>query len=201
MIFHETGLQDAWLIELERNEDDRGFFARSYCAEEFSAHGLATPMVQGNVSYSAKRGTLRGMHYQIPPMLEAKYIRTVRGEIFDAIIDLRPWSPTYLKHFGVELSAENRLGLYVPPLFAHGHQTLVDDVEITYMVSSPFTPGLERGLRHDDSQFNIAWPIEVAVMSDKDRSWADFDAAAAAEEMNDARNASNENAENPGASS
>ena len=186
MIFHQTDLEGAWLIEPDRHTDDRGFFARIYCQDEFAAHGLDSEMVQGNISYTKAAGTIRGMHYQLPPMMEAKYIRALSGTIIDVIIDLRPWSPTYLKHIGVELSAENRLGIYVPPMFAHGHQALTDDVEITYLVSRFYTPGLERGLRFNEPRFEIEWPVPVTAVSDKDNSWDDFDVDAAAREIVDA---------------
>jgi dTDP-4-dehydrorhamnose 3,5-epimerase len=183
MIFTDAGLDGAYLIEPEPHADDRGFFARSFCQHEFADHGLASTMVQGNISYTARAGTIRGMHYQIPPAGEAKYIRVMSGSIHDVIIDLRPWSPTYLRHIGVELSAANRLGIYVPPLFAHGHQALTDDVEITYLVSEFYTPGVERGIRYDDEAFAIDWPLPVTVVSDKDATWPDFDRAKAAQEL------------------
>lgn len=183
VLFHETGLDGAWLIEPELRSDDRGFFARVYCQEEFTAHGLTPMVVQGNISYTAKAGTIRGMHWQIPPATEAKYIRVLRGAIQDVIVDLRPWSRSYLRHISVELTADNRIGIYVPPMFAHGHQALTDDVEITYLVSEFYTPGVERGARYDDPSFGIAWPRPVTVVSDKDRSWPAFDAKASAEEM------------------
>jgi dTDP-4-dehydrorhamnose 3,5-epimerase len=183
MIFHRTALADAWLVEPDKHTDDRGFFARIYCQDEFAEHGLDSTMVQGNISYTKTAGTIRGMHYQLPPMMEAKYIRVLSGVIYDVIIDLRPWSPTYLQHIGVELSAENRMGIYVPPMFAHGHQALSDDVEITYLVSRFYTPGLERGLRYDDPRFAIGWPQPVTIVSDKDGSWPDFDVDTAAAEI------------------
>ncbi len=183
MIFHEAGLDGAWIVEPTRREDSRGFFARTYCSDTFTERGLDGTMVQGNVSYTAMAGTLRGLHYQVPPMMEAKYIRAVRGRVYDVIVDLRPWSPTYMKHIGVELSQDNRLGIYVPPLFAHGHQALSDDVEITYLVSRNYTPGLERGVRFDDPAFGIDWPLPVAVISEKDLEWRAFDPTSAAAEM------------------
>ncbi len=183
MIFTRAGLDDAWLIDPDPHTDDRGFFARFYCNDEFAEHGLASNMVQGNISYTAKAGTIRGMHYQIPPAGEAKYIRVLNGAILDVIIDMRPWSATYLRHIGVELSAGNRTGIYVPPLFAHGHQALTDDVEIAYLVSEFYTPGVERGIRYDDPAFAIEWPLPVSLVSDKDASWPDFDAETAAAEI------------------
>ena len=187
MLFHPFGLDGAWLVEPDLKRDDRGFFARYYCEDEFAQHGLQDRMVQGNISFTAAAGTIRGMHWQLPPAGEAKYIRVLHGSIWDVIIDLRPWSPTYLQHRGVELNADNRLGIYVPPMFAHGHQALTDDVEITYLVSERYTPGVERGLRYDDPAFGIEWPLAVTVVSDKDRSWPDFEAETAARELEGAR--------------
>lgn len=181
MKFHEAPLNDAWVIEPDRLVDSRGFFARIYCAEEFAARGLDASMVQGNISSTAVKGTLRGMHFQVPPMMEAKYIRALRGSVYDVIVDLRPWSATYQQHFGIELSQDNRLGIYVPPLFAHGHQALTDDVEITYLVSKPYAPGHERGVRFDDPAFGIEWPLPVVEISEKDLAWPDFDPASVAE--------------------
>lgn len=175
MKFHETPLFDAWVIEPDRLADSRGFFARIYCTDEFEQRGLDPNMVQGNISSTAVKGTLRGMHYQVPPMMEAKYIRALRGSVYDVIVDLRPWSPTFKQHFGIELNQDNRLGIYVPPLFAHGHQALTDDVEITYLVSKAYAPGHERGVRHDDHAFGIDWPLPVEEISDKDLAWPAFD--------------------------
>ncbi len=176
MIFKETPLKGAFVVELEPFHDERGFFARAFCRREFEAHGLKPEVAQSNLSFSRKRGTLRGMHYQVPPASETKFIRCTRGAIYDVIIDLRPDSPTYLQHYGVELSAENRRAIYVPELFAHGCQTLTDDTEIVYLVSEFYTPGCERGLRFDDPAFKIDWPLPVEVISEKDRSWPLFEA-------------------------
>jgi dTDP-4-dehydrorhamnose 3,5-epimerase len=172
--FHPLELDGAFLVEPEAHRDDRGFFARYWCEDEFAAHGLEDRMVQGNISGTVEAGTIRGLHWQLPPAGEAKYIRVLRGAIWDVIIDLRPWSATYLQHTGVELSAENRLGIYVPPMFAHGHQSLRDDVEIAYLVSERYTPGVERGVRYDDPRFAIEWPLPPRRVSDKDRSWPPF---------------------------
>ena len=180
MIFRETPLQGAYVIELEERNDERGFFARSFCMREFEAHGLKATVAQCNLSYNHKAGTLRGMHYQLPPATEAKLVRCTRGRIYDAIIDLRPESETYLQHFGLELSEDNRKALYVPELFAHGYQALTDGAEVFYQVSEFYAPGMERGLRYDDPAFSIAWPMEVTIISDKDASWAPFDAEAVA---------------------
>lgn len=171
MIFRETPLAGAFVIELEQRSDERGFFARTFCTREFEEHGLKGFTAQCNLSFNHRAGTLRGMHYQLPPAAEAKYVRCTRGAIFDVIIDLRPDSPTYLRHFGVELSADNRLGLYVPELFAHGYQALTDGAEVTYQVSEYYAPGQERGLRYDDPAFGIEWPLPVTVISEKDAAW------------------------------
>lgn len=198
MIFHETELQGAWIVEPDLLEDGRGFFARIYCEDEFAAHDLASPMVQGNISYTATAGTIRGMHYQLPPMMEAKYIRVLSGAIQDVIVDLRPWSKTYLQHIDVELSSRNRLGIYVPPLFAHGHQALTDDVELSYLVSRSYTPGLERGIRHDDPRLAIDWRRPVTSLSEKDAAWVDLDEDAVAAEILAAVDDSGESVPDPG---
>lgn len=174
MIFTETNLKDAHIIEIEKLEDDRGFFARSWCRKEFENSGLVYDMVQANVSWNKRKGTLRGMHYQRPPYEETKVVRCTRGSIYDVIIDLRPDSPTYKQWLGVELTADNYKMLYVPGGFAHGFQTLQDDTEVIYQVSQFYTPGAEGGIRWDDPAFQIDWPLEVQVISDKDRSWPDF---------------------------
>lgn len=171
MIFHETKLNDAFLIELQRRGDERGFFARTMCREEFAAHGMQTEYVQQNMSVSADRGTLRGMHYQMKPLGEAKLIRCVRGAIVDIIVDIRAESSTYLQHQAFELNEDNKHQLYVPPGFAHAFLTLSDNVEVTYLVSSPYTPSAERGLRYDDPSLGISWPIPVTTISEKDAAW------------------------------
>ncbi len=175
MIFHETGVQGVYVIELELRSDERGFVARSYCANEFAEHGLEPAVVQANVSFNHKAGTLRGMHYQVPPAAETKLVRCTSGAIHDVIVDLRPDSPTYLQHVAVDLTAENRLALFVPRMFAHGYQTLTDGAEVTYQVSEFYTPGMERGIRYDDPALGIRWPRDVAVISEKDRSWPAFE--------------------------
>jgi dTDP-4-dehydrorhamnose 3,5-epimerase len=172
MLFSPTTLKDAMLIDIEKRGDDRGYFARTMCRDEFAAHGLVSDFVQANHSYNRSRGTLRGMHFQRSPHEEVKLVRCVRGAILDVIIDLRPDSPTYRKWEGFELSAENGRLLYVPGGFAHGFQTLVDDVDVTYQVSHPYTPAAEGGVRHDDPAFGIRWPEPVTVISPKDASWA-----------------------------
>lgn len=174
MIFVATDLRDAYVIELDAYRDERGFFARAFCQRTFAEHGLESVMVQGNLSFNHKAGTVRGMHYQVAPAEEAKLVRCTRGSIFDVIIDLRPSSKTYLEHVGVELSAENRRALYVPPMFAHGFQALEDDAEVSYLVSGYHDPSAERGVRYDDARFGIAWPMPVTVISPKDSSWPDY---------------------------
>ncbi len=171
MKFHETGLKDAWLIEIEPHGDERGFFARTMCAREFEAHGLLTHFTQMNLSYSPYKGTLRGMHYQRAPDTEAKLTRCVRGAMLDVIVDLRGDSPTYLQHEGFELTAENRRQLYVPPGFAHSFVTLVDDVEVIYPVTAAYTPQAEGGVRYNDPLLGIRWPVDIVHVSDKDASW------------------------------
>lgn len=179
MKFIETEIADAYVIEPELLSDDRGFFARTFCAREFEEHGLKPVTAQSNLSFNHVAGTLRGMHYQLPPAAEAKLVRCTRGAIYDVIVDLRPDSPTYLAHVGVELSEDNRNALYVPELFGHGYQALTDGAEVVYQVSEFYTPGQERGLRYDDPALGIDWPLPVTVISDKDRSWPAFEPAAA----------------------
>jgi dTDP-4-dehydrorhamnose 3,5-epimerase len=174
LIFHPTDLQDAHLIELKYIRDDRGFFARSFCANEFAAHGLHGVFVQQNNSQSLKKGTIRGLHYQTAPHAEVKVMRCLRGAIYNVIVDLRPNSRTYRRWQGFELSAENRRQLYVPEGFANGYQALTDEAEVAYLVSVPYAPGAEGGVRYDDPEFPITWPIEVTVVSDKDRAWPNF---------------------------
>lgn len=174
MLFHQTTLKDAVLIDLEPRGDARGMFARTFCAREFEAAGLKTAFVQQNASVSVEKGTLRGMHRQEQPHAEAKLVRCVRGALLDVIIDLRPESPTYLKWEGFELTADNRRQLYVPEGFAHGFQTLTENVEVSYLVSAFYTPDAERGVRFNDPVFGINWPLPVTVMSDKDANWPDY---------------------------
>jgi dTDP-4-dehydrorhamnose 3,5-epimerase len=174
MIFNQTALQDARLIELERREDKRGSFARTMCRQEFAEHGLADVFAQANTSFNHKSGTIRGMHFQHPPHAEAKLIRCVRGAIYDVIIDLRPRSPTFRKWEGFVLTQSNDLMLYVPEGFAHGYQTLEDASEVTYLASAPYTPGVESGVRYDDPAFRIAWKLPVSCISDKDAGWPDY---------------------------
>lgn len=177
MIFSETNLLGAFVIDIERREDDRGFFARMFCQHEFEDHGLEPVIAQANIAYSSRRGTLRGMHFQFPPAAETKYVRCTRGGILDIIVDLRPESPTYLQHTSVELTEENRRGIYVPRRFAHGYQVLTEGAETTYMVSAFYSPGDEGGLRFDDPRLGLVWPLPVADMSVKDTQWRPLDEA------------------------
>lgn len=174
MRFTETPLKGAYLIDLEKRGDERGFFARFFCENEFAQHNLVTRFVQINNSLSAQRGTLRGMHYQLPPSGEVKVVRCIRGSLYDVIVDLRPKSPTYLKWFGHELTAENRTMMCVPVGFAHGFLTTSDDAEALYLVSSFYAPEAERGLRYNDPRIGIQWPFAPAVVSSKDESHPDF---------------------------
>jgi len=177
MIFKETKLPGAYVVEPELIEDERGFFARTWSQEEFAARGLNAKLVQCNSSFNKLRGTLRGMHYQIPPHAEVKLVRCTAGAIYDVIIDLREDSPTRSKWIGVELSAGNRRMIYVPEGFAHGFQTLEDDTEIFYQVSEYYHPESARAVRWDDPAFAIDWPLEVSVISERDRSHLFVDAA------------------------
>lgn len=174
MIFSETPLQGAFTIDLEKREDERGFFARSFCVKEFGANSLLSSIVQINNSLTLQKGTLRGMHYQVPAMAEVKVVRCIRGALFDVIIDLRPGSPTFGQSYGVELTAENRRMLYVPEQFAHGFLTLTDNTEAFYLVSQYYSAPHERGIRWDDPRFSISWPYTPLHMSDKDASWPDY---------------------------
>lgn len=176
MLFTETKLKGAFIIDLELRDDNRGAFARTFCQKEFESHGLKPSVSQCNLSYNYKAGTLRGMHYQVPPAAETKLVRCTKGAIYDVIIDLRSDSPTYMQHIGVELSEENHRALYVPELFAHGYIALTDGAEVTYQVGEFYTPGYERGIRYDDPAFGIEWPIDITVISDKDAAWAPFEA-------------------------
>lgn len=171
MIFHSATLNDVWLIELEPRGDERGRFARTMCKEEFDSHGLISQFVQQNTSFSSQRGTLRGLHFQKQPHGEAKLIRCLRGAIVDVIVDIRKESSTYLQHQMFELTDKNLYQLYVPPGFAHSFQTLSDDVEVSYLVSTAYAPESERGLRYNDEQLGINWPIPVTAISDKDKCW------------------------------
>lgn len=171
MEFIETSLRGAYIIRLKKLEDERGHFARAWCQEEFRQNGLNSHMVQLNVGFSHKHGTMRGMHYQLDPHAEAKCIRCTRGAIYDVIIDLRKESSTFGKWYGTELTPDNALMLYAPEGFAHGYQTLQDDTEMCYTTSAPYAPALARGVRYDDPVFGIKWPLPVSVISVADRGW------------------------------
>ncbi len=174
MRFIETRIEGSFIIEPELLVDERGFFARSWCAQEFSAHGLNTRLVQCNISFNERKGTLRGMHCQKPPHAEAKLIRCTWGAIYDVIVDLRPNSPTFLEHFGVDLTQENRRMLYVPEYLVHGFQTLVDHTEVVYQMSEYYAPKFAAGYRWNDPAFGIDWPHEVSTISERDRSYSNF---------------------------
>jgi len=175
MIFTKTILKGAFIVEPEKIQDDRGFFARAWCKKEFEAHGLNSSWTQNNISFNLRKYILRGMHYQGSPFEEAKLVRCTRGAIFDVMIDLRPDSPTFLKWIGVELNLNNFKMLYIPENFAHGYLTLTDNTEVYYQVSTPYSPDHERGLRWNDPTFGINWPIDgYPLISDKDKNWPDF---------------------------
>ena len=177
MLFHETELRGAWLIDLDPAHDSRGFFSRIFCTKEFALHGLETNFVQHSLSFSALRGTMRGMHFQAHPHGEVKIVECVRGAIWDVIIDIRQQSPTFGRWKGIELNAKNRRQLYIPNGFAHGFVTLSDEAEVRYLISSFYEPAAARGFRHDDPAFAIQWPVPITVISDKDRGWPGFKAA------------------------
>ena len=174
MILNPTPLQGAYIVDPERKDDSRGFFARTWCNEEAEAGGLNGRVVQCSISFNAHKGTLRGMHYQAAPYEEAKLVRCTMGKIFDVIIDLRLNSPTYKQHIHVVLSAENRRMLYVPEGFAHGFQTLLDNTEVFYQMSQKYMPDYARGVRWDDPAFGIPWPENTRIISDRDRNFPDF---------------------------
>jgi dTDP-4-dehydrorhamnose 3,5-epimerase len=171
MIFTETLLEGAFIIDVERRDDNRGFFGRMFCQNEFSRHGLKPLIAQANVAFNYERGTLRGMHFQFPPMAETKLVRCTRGAILDIIVDLRPESPTFLQHVAVELSADNHRSLYVPERFAHGYQVLEDNTETSYQVGEFYAPGAEGGLHYADPDLNLEWPLPVTRISPKDAMW------------------------------
>lgn len=171
MIFTETQLRGAYILDLERREDSRGFFARTFCQNELKAHGLKPVIAQSNVAFNKKKGTIRGMHFQYPPAAESKLVRCTRGAILDIIVDLRPESPTYMQHVTVELSEDNYRALYVPERFAHGYQALRDGTETSYQVGEFYTPAAEGGLRYDDPRLNLTWPLPLTEISDKDTAF------------------------------
>jgi dTDP-4-dehydrorhamnose 3,5-epimerase len=174
MEFHETKIKGAFLISPHRIEDHRGYFARGFCRDEFSTHGLNPNMVQLNIGFSHKKGTLRGLHYQVPPHAEAKLVRCTRGAVFDVVVDLRPGSPTQLQWVAAELTADNALMLYAPEGCAHGYQTLADETETYYLTSACYAADAARGVRYDEPAFRIPWPLPVTVISDADRKWPDY---------------------------
>jgi dTDP-4-dehydrorhamnose 3,5-epimerase len=175
MIFTETKLKGAFILDIERREDSRGFFARAFCQKEFADHGLKPVIAQANVAYNKYRATLRGMHFQYPPAPETKLVRATRGAILDIIVDLRPESPTYLQHISVELNEDNRRALFVPERFAHGYQVLVDGTETSYQVGEYYAPDCEGGLLYNDPRLGLEWPLPVAEISDKDKVWKRLD--------------------------
>jgi dTDP-4-dehydrorhamnose 3,5-epimerase len=174
MIFTETKLKGAFIIDLERRSDSRGFFARAFCQNEFQAHGLKPIIAQANLASNKLKGTVRGMHFQFPPAAETKVVRCTRGAILDIIVDLRPESPTFLQHIEVELNADNQRALYVPERFAHGYQALRDNTDTSYQVGEFYTPGCEGGLMYNDPGLGLKWPLPVSVISDKDQAWKSF---------------------------
>ena len=174
MRFYKAELEGACIIELDKLEDERGFFARTWCQKELEKYGLEARIAQANVSFNTRAGTLRGMHYQLAPYEETKFIRCTRGALYDVIIDLRRGSPTYKRWMGVDLTAENYKILYVPAQFAHGFVTLEDNTELLYFMSEFYTPGAKRGLRWNDPEFGIAWPRAAEVISEMDANWPDF---------------------------
>ena len=175
MNFLETTLKGAFIIEMERHLDDRGFFARTFCQREFRDHGLKPVIAQTSIAFNYRQGTVRGMHFQYPPAAETKVVRCTRGAILDIIVDLRPESRTYLQHIAVELSAENHRMLYVPERFAHGYQVLEDRTEASYQVGEFYTPGAEGGLLYDDPRLGLEWPLPVSEISPKDLAWQPLD--------------------------
>jgi dTDP-4-dehydrorhamnose 3,5-epimerase len=178
MIFDPTPIAGAFLVRLEPKQDERGFFARSWCRDELHARGLSRELAQCNISYNRRRGTLRGLHYQAPPNAEAKLVRCTRGRIFDVVVDLRPSAPTFKNWWSAELSADNRDMVYIPEGLAHGFMTLEDDAEVAYQMSTPYRPESARGLRYDDPAFAITWPFEPALIGSNDLAFVPFDEAA-----------------------
>jgi dTDP-4-dehydrorhamnose 3,5-epimerase len=174
MIFDALEITGSYVVALEKRSDDRGFFARAWCRDEFNDHGLPNRMVQMNISFNRSKHTLRGFHYQLAPYQEDKLLRCVRGAVYDVVLDLRPNSPTFMRHTAVELSAANHHMLLVPKGCANAFLTLTDGTEVTYLVSEFYTPAAERGVRWNDPTFHVDWPSQPAVISDKDRSWPDF---------------------------
>ena len=175
MKFTPTEIDGCMIVDLAEHTDDRGFFARAFCEEEFAEHGLDTLVAQANIAFNHRAGTVRGMHRQLPPHAEGKLVRCTRGAVVDVALDLREDSPTFGTHIMVELSEQNHRALWVPPYVSHGYQTLEDETEVNYQVSGPYAPGAEKGQRYDDPAFGIEWPREVTTISDKDRNAPDWD--------------------------
>lgn len=174
MLFTETKIRGVWIIELDRRNDNRGFFARTWCQKEFEEHGLNPHLKQMNVGFTTKKAGIRGLHFQLRPDQEAKTVRCTMGALFDVAVDIRPGSPTYKQWVGVELTAENHRTFYIPEGCAHGYQTLVDDTEILYLTTAFHAPGSARGYRFDDPVFSIQWPLPAGIISDADRSWPSY---------------------------
>jgi dTDP-4-dehydrorhamnose 3,5-epimerase len=177
MVYLKTPLDGALIIDIQKIEDERGFFAYGFDLAEARSHGIDLVLLQSKISFNYSKGTVRGMHWQADPSAEAKLIRCTRGAIHDVIVDMRFGSGTYGKHIAVELSAENRRALFVPPLFAHGYQTLADSTEVTYQVNAAYAPGCERGVRYDDPALRIHWPLPISLISPKDKDWPSFNSA------------------------
>lgn len=175
MKFIETPLKGAFLIELEKHIDERGFFARTFCHNEFAEHGLKPAIIQSNIAHNIRKGTIRGMHFQYPPAAETKLVTCTRGAIIDIIVDLRPESKTYLQHFSVELTEDNMHALYMPERFAHGYQTLRDKTDTTYQMGAKYNPSLQAGIKYDDPKLGLVWPLDPTVISDKDQAYRTFD--------------------------
>jgi dTDP-4-dehydrorhamnose 3,5-epimerase len=174
MRFERTTLKDAWFITLDPARDSRGYFARTFSVDEFAAQGLETNFPQHSISFNARSGTVRGMHFQREPHSEVKLVRCAKGAIWDVIIDIRPASPTFARWQGFHMTEENSCQLYIPEGFAHGFQTLSDDVVVNYLISEPYAPHSAAGVRHNDTTFNITWPLPVSVISEKDMQWPNF---------------------------
>ena len=175
MIFTPLAIDGAWLIDIERHDDERGFFGRTWCAHEFAVRGIKDTMVQSSVSWNPVMGTVRGLHFSRPPANEGKLVRCTRGKVHDVILDLRPQVASFERHLAIVLDDERRNALYVPPGVAHGFQTLTDDCEVHYMMTEIYRPDLAGGVRYDDAAFGIAWPVAVKRISDRDRTFASFD--------------------------
>jgi len=175
MIFTETKLKGAFIVDIEKREDPRGFFARVFCQRDFESHGLKPVIAQANIAFNQAKGTVRGMHFQFPPAAETKLVRCTRGAILDIIVDLRPESATFLQHIAVELTEDNYRALYVPERFAHGYQALRDRTETSYQVGEFYMPGVEGGLLFNDPALGLSWPLPVSVMSEKDKQWTTFE--------------------------